>query len=364
MADKIHVTASEDYDVIIGSGILKDTGSIVRDVLPKASKILIVSDTNVAPLYMDKVKASIEEAGISTYEYVFEAGERSKNIESVAGMWDLMAKEGFTRTDAVAALGGGVAGDMGGFAAATFLRGIKVIQIPTSLLAMVDSSVGGKTGIDLPVAKNQVGAFLQPAVVIEDTDCLKTLSPDLFTEGMGEVIKYAFIMDLPLYDLLRKIADEGKAEELSADTDNLTSVIKACVADKAYVIANDEFDTGLRQILNFGHTVGHVIEARSDFSLAHGVCVAKGMGIVTDAAVKAGTCDIDEASKMKDLIEAYGLPSSDDISAEDAAEGAMNDKKKRGDTLSLIVVNEIGKASIVKMTSEEYLAFLKKGLAR
>ena len=362
MADKIHVTASKDYDVIIGAGILPETGKIAREILPQAGKVLIVSDTNVAPLYMKTVKDSLASSGFEAFEYVFEAGERSKNIDSIAGMWDLMAKEGFTRADAVAALGGGVAGDMGGFAAATFLRGISVIQIPTSLLAMVDSSIGGKTGIDLPVAKNQVGAFHQPSVVIEDTDCLKTLSPDLFTEGMGEVIKYAFIMDLPLYDLLRKTADEGKAAELASDTDMLTSVIKSCVADKAYVIANDEFDTGLRQILNFGHTVGHVIESRSDFSLPHGVCVAKGMGIVTDAAVKAGTCDPQEAAKMKDLIEAFGLPSSDGITAQDAVDGAMNDKKKRGDTLSLVVVNKIGKAEIFKVTSGEYLEFLEKGL--
>lgn len=363
MADKIHVAASEDYDVIIGSGIIGEIGNIAKEVLPSVTKILIVSDTNVAPLYMQKVKDSLESVGIGTYEYVFEAGEKSKNIESIAGMWDVLAKEGFTRTDAVAALGGGVAGDMGGFAAATFLRGIKVIQIPTSLLAMVDSSVGGKTGIDLPVAKNQVGAFHQPAVVVEDTDFLSTLSPDLFTEGMGEVIKYALIMDRPLYELLDKISEEGRAMDLRDDKENLVKVIKACVADKAYVIANDEFDTGLRQILNFGHTVGHVIEANSNFGLPHGVCVAKGMGIIIDASVAEGSCDMKEASRMKDLIEAYGLPTKDDISPEEAVSGAMNDKKKRGNTLSLIVVNELGKAKIVKMTSEEYLAFLEKGQA-
>ena len=361
MEDKIHVRASSsEYDVIIGAGILSDTGSIVKGVLPNALKVLVVSDTNVAPLYMKTVTDSLEAGGFDVYEYVFEAGERSKNITTVAGMWDAMAKEGFTRSDAVLALGGGVAGDMAGFAAATFLRGISVVQVPTSLLAMVDSSVGGKTGIDLPAAKNQVGAFLQPSVVIEDTDCLKTLSPELFTEGMGEVIKYAFIMDVPLYDRLKAIADSGNASSLASDTEELTEVVKACVADKADVIASDEFDTGRRQILNFGHTAGHVIESLSDYTLMHGVCVAKGMGIFIDSCVAAGLCDKEEADKMKSLIEAYGLPSGDDITSDKLTAGAMNDKKKRGNTLSLILVNKIGHAEIVKMNEDEYLAFLSR----
>jgi len=361
LEDRIHVKASSSgYDVLIGSGILSDTGTILREVIPSAMKVLIVSDTNVAPFYMKTVRDSLESSGIEVTEYVFEAGERSKNIETVAGMWDSMAKEGVTRSDAVLALGGGVAGDMAGFAAATFLRGISVVQVPTSLLAMVDSAIGGKTGIDLPLAKNQVGAFWQPSAVIEDTDCLKTLSPMLFTEGMGEVIKYAFIMDLPLYERLKAIADSGRAMELAGNKEELAGVIKACVADKAEVIASDEFDTGRRQILNFGHTAGHVIESLSDYTLMHGVCVAKGMGIIIDSCVIAGTLSPEDARDMKSLIEAFGLPSGDDISSEKLVRGAMNDKKKRGNTISLILVNKIGSAEIVKMSSEEYLAFLSK----
>lgn len=361
MEDKIRVRAtSAEYDVIIGSGILSDCGKIAKEVLKDQVKILIVSDTNVAPLYLDKVKASLEEAGMETYDFIFAAGEQSKNIDSISGMWDVMAKEGFTRSDAVLALGGGVAGDMAGFAAATFLRGIRVIQVPTSLLAMVDSAIGGKTGIDLPRAKNQVGAFLQPSVVIEDTDCLKTLSPELFTEGMGEVIKYAFIMDLPLYGRLKALADSGDAMGLSGKSEELEEIIKACVRDKADVIASDEFDSGRRQILNFGHTAGHVIESLSNYSLMHGVCVAKGMAVFTEAALSAGLMDQEERDKIIGLIKAFGLPVTDDTPSERLVAGAMNDKKKRGSTLSLIFVNKIGSAEIVKMTSAEYLEFLSK----
>ena len=355
----VHVKASQEYDVVIGPGLVNKVGEFAGEVAKGATKALIVSDTNVAPLYLDKVKTSLEAAGIEVHQYIFEAGEQSKNINSIAGMWGVMALAGFTRTDVVVALGGGVAGDMSGFAAASFLRGIKVIQIPTSLLAMVDACVGGKTGIDLPQGKNLVGAFKQPAIVIEDTDLLTTLSDDIFTEGMAEVIKYALIMDTKLYDILRKNADDGKAMSLRNDLELLTEVVYMCVSDKAYVINNDEFDNGLRQTLNYGHTVGHVIERNSNFSLAHGVCVAKGMGIFIDACVKAGTCEQDEADKMKDLIAAYGLPVADDITAEDAVSGAMNDKKKRGNTLSIIIVNKIGQAEIVKKTPDEFLAFLK-----
>ena len=270
-----------------------------------------------------------------------------------------MAEEEFTRTDIVVSLGGGVATDMGGFAAATFLRGIKVVQIPTSLLAMADAALGGKTGIDLPQGKNLAGAFHQPSMVIEDTDCLSTLPSEVFTEGMAEVIKYAFIMDKDLYEVLSKIASEGRAMSLQEDIDTLTKILISCVKDKAEVITEDEKDNGRRQILNYGHTIGHVIERNSNFTLAHGVCVAKGMGIITDACLRAGMMSADTAESIKGLISAYGLPTGDPITAEDAVSGAMNDKKKRGDTISLILVNEIGSAEIKKMTPEELLEFLR-----
>lgn len=361
MSNRIHVkAASKSYDVVIGGGLLPKSGELIKEVLPKATKLLLVSETNVSKLYLDTVKASLEASGFSVFTYIFEAGERQKNIESIAGMWEVMAVNAFTRTDAVVGLGGGVTTDMAGFAAASFLRGIAVAQIPTSLLAQVDASVGGKTGIDLPKGKNLVGAFHQPSIVIEDIDTLKTLPAETFTEGMAEVIKYAFIMDTKLYGLLKDYMDAGKAMLLSEDTEFLTEVVRLCVQDKADVIEQDENDSGLRQTLNYGHTIGHVIERDSNFLLAHGVSVAKGMGIISNACYKNGLADKETADAIKAMIEGYGLPSEDDITPEQAVSGVMNDKKKRGNTISLILVNKIGVSEICKMTSEEVLAFLSK----
>ena len=338
----IFVGTKPSYKVIIGRGALTQVGSLIKRVTDDIQKVLVVTDSNIAPLYLDKLRKSLEIAKIEVYEYVFDAGERSKNIDSITGMWGVMAENGFTRTDAVVTLGGGVACDMGGFAAATFLRGIRVFQVPTSLLAMVDAAVGGKTGIDLKEGKNLAGAFWQPSMVIEDTDCLDTLPDELFTEGMAEVLKHAFIMD----------------------PEFIEKMVAMNVADKVSVITEDTIDNGRRQTLNYGHTIGHVIERDSNFKLAHGVCVAKGMGIIIDASVAAGRLSASEAETMKGLIAAYGLPTEDDITPEQAVAGAMNDKKKRGDMISVIVVDKIGSSGIVKMTPDEFLGFLKAGRER
>ena len=345
--------ASKSYDVIIGKDAIELLGSEAKKIAPGAVKVLVVSESNVAPLYLDKVKDELEGAGFEVADYVFEAGEQNKNINEIAGMWNKMAETGFTRTDFVVGLGGGVTTDMAGFAASTFLRGIKVIQVPTSLLAMVDASVGGKTGIDIPMGKNQVGAFWQPSLVLEDISFLKTLPDEVFTEGMGEVTKHAFIMDLELFEKLYKAGGDIRSDE-----DLLEEIVCMNVADKASVVGEDETDNGRRQTLNFGHTVGHVIERDSGFTKPHGICVAKGMGIVIDACVRAGTLAPEDAEKMKALLKLYKLPVTDSITPEAIVEGAMNDKKKRGDTLSVILVNKIGKAEIKKMTAEEFLKFL------
>ncbi len=347
------LAASKTYDVLIGKDAVTSLGTEVKRLCPKAMKVLVVSETNVAPLYLDKVTSQLESIGLEVISYVFEAGEQNKNINEIAGMWNKMAEAGFTRTDIVAGLGGGVTTDMAGFAASTFLRGIDVIQIPTSLLAMVDASVGGKTGIDIPMGKNQVGAFWQPALVLEDISFLKTLPDGVFTEGMGEVTKHAFIMDLALFDKLEKA--NGNIRD---DEDLLEEIVYMNVSDKASVVSADETDNGRRQTLNFGHTVGHVIERDSGFTKPHGVCVAMGMGIIMDACVRAGTLDKNDAEKMKNLLKLYKLPVTDNITPEAIVNGALNDKKKRGDTLSVILVNKIGEAEIKKMTKEEFLEFL------
>lgn len=345
--------ASKSYEVLIGTGAVSVLGEQAKKVCPGALKALVVSETNVAKYYLDKVKNVLAEAGFEVIDYVFEAGEQNKNINEIAGMWNRMAEAGFTRTDFVVGLGGGVTTDMAGFAASTFLRGIKVIQLPTSLLAMVDASVGGKTGIDIPMGKNQVGAFWQPSVVIEDISFLKTLPDEVFTEGMGEVTKHAFIMDLALLEKL-----ENAGGDIRSDESVLEEIVAMNVADKASVVGEDETDNGRRQTLNFGHTVGHVIERDSGFTKPHGVCVAKGMGIIIDACVNAGTLAKEDAERMKNLLTLYKLPTGDEITPEEIVAGAMNDKKKRGNTLSVILVNKIGNAEIRKMTAEEFLKFL------
>lgn len=345
--------ASKSYEVLIGTGAVSVLGEQAKKVCPGALKALVVSETNVAKYYLDKVKNVLAEAGFEVIDYVFEAGEQNKNINEIAGMWNRMAEAGFTRTDFVVGLGGGVTTDMAGFAASTFLRGIKVIQLPTSLLAMVDASVGGKTGIDIPTGKNQVGAFWQPSVVIEDISFLKTLPDEVFTEGMGEVTKHAFIMDLALLEKL-----ENAGGDIRSDESVLEEIVAMNVADKASVVGEDETDNGRRQTLNFGHTVGHVIERDSGFTKPHGVCVAKGMGIIIDACVNAGTLTKEDAERMKNLLTLYKLPKGDEITPEEIVAGAMNDKKKRGNTLSVILVNKIGNAEIRKMTAEEFLKFL------
>ena len=350
----VHVNApSKSYDVLIGKDAVTSLGTEAKKLCPNALKVLIVSETNVAPLYLDKVEEQFVNAGFEVISYVFEAGERSKGIEAIAAMWNKMAEAGFTRTDFVAGLGGGVTTDMAGFAASTFLRGINVIQIPTSLLAMVDASVGGKTGIDIPMGKNQVGAFWQPSLVLEDISFLKTLPDEVFTEGMGEVIKHAFIMDLELFDKLEKAGGNIRDDE-----DLLEEIVCMNVADKASVVGADETDNGRRQTLNYGHTAGHVIERDSGFTKPHGICVAKGMGIIINACVKAGTLAVSDADRMKNLLKLYNLPAEDEITPEQIVSGAMNDKKKRGDTLSVILVNKIGEAEIKKMTASEFLEFL------
>ena len=345
--------ASKSYDVLIGKNAVEALGEEAKKLCPGALKALIVSETNVAGYYLNKVRTELEKAGFEVTDYVFEAGEQNKNINEIAGMWNKMAEAGFTRTDFVVGLGGGVTTDMAGFAASTFLRGIKVIQLPTSLLAMVDASVGGKTGIDIPMGKNQVGAFWQPSLVLEDISFLKTLPDEVFTEGMGEVTKHAFIMDP---DLLNKLEEANG--DIRSDEELLEEIVCMNVSDKASVVGEDETDNGRRQTLNFGHTVGHVIERDSGFTKPHGICVAKGMGIIIDSCVRAGTLAPEDAERMKNLLTLYKLPVSDDITPEAIVEGAMNDKKKRGDTLSVILVNKIGQAEIKKMNKEEFLKFL------
>ena len=339
---QISVKVEKPYSVLVGPGLLAQSGNLIKESDNRIQKLMIVSDSNVAPLYMLKLRGSLEAAGFEVFEYVFEAGEQSKNLNTIGEILGALAAAAFTRTDAVVALGGGVATDMAGFAASIFLRGIKVFQIPTSLLAQVDASVGGKTGVDLPQGKNLVGAFWQPALVLADTSLLSSLSDQVFTEGMAEVIKYAFILDKALYEKL--------ITRVTKDSPELEEVVARCIELKAEVVSQDEHDNGLRQLLNFGHTIGHVIEARSNFTVSHGFAVAKGM-----ERISRGSPVHEELVQM---LKLYELPFDDPISPDQIMAGIMNDKKKRGSNITAVVVNEIGKGELKPMPVEDFRNYL------
>ncbi len=340
--ETIRVKVANEYNVLVGGGLLQQAGSLIKDTDGKIQKLLVVTDTNVCKLYMSKLRDSLESAGFEVYEFVFTSGEQSKNLDTVSKILSELAQNTFTRTDAVVALGGGVATDIAGFAASIFLRGIKVYQIPTSLLAQVDASVGGKTGVDLPQGKNLAGSFYQPSLVIIDTSLLASLDDVVFTEGMAEVIKYAFISDEKLYEKLQK--------KVTKQSPELVDIVSECVRIKADVVSKDEHDNGLRQILNFGHTIGHVIEKLSNFTVSHGFAVAKGMERISR------TSQIHEA--VVNLLKLYELPTDDPISKQQIIQGVMNDKKKRGGTITIAFADKIGHCELRTMQLDEFGRYL------
>ncbi len=275
---KLTVHVGDTYEIFIEKGLLKDCGKYVR-VVSKAKKIAIITETNVAPLYLDTVKNCIENEGFEVVNYIFPAGESSKTTETIVNIVEFLAENGLTREDMVVALGGGVCGDMAGFAAAIYLRGIKFVQIPTTLLSQVDSSVGGKTGVDLPQGKNLCGAFHQPALVLIDPDVLETLSPHFFSDGMGEVIKYGCIKSKVLFERI----------ETENVKDFIEDLIYDCVNIKRGVVERDEKEAGERALLNFGHTAGHAIEKLHNFTdISHGEAIGVGMVMISEAGERIG----------------------------------------------------------------------------
>lgn len=347
---KIRINVSEPYDVLIGGGLLAEAGERITPLV-KGKRAVIVTDGNVHALYTEPLLKSLEKAGISAEAFVFEAGEERKSAQTLLSLYDFLAKQNITRSDFLIALGGGVVGDLTGFAAATYLRGIDYVQIPTSLLAQVDSSVGGKTAIDIPAGKNLVGSFKQPKLVLADTDTLRTLPDDFFTDGMGEVVKYGMIASESLFSLL----ETGKAK------DNLEAVISECVDIKRWVVEEDEFDTGLRMILNFGHTLGHSIERYYHYrGITHGKAVAAGMYLMTSLAERGGLIENPLSERLKGCLEKYGLPVSAEIGGEALYEGAVHDKKRFSDTINIILCKTVGKAEIVKFSLSDFHSLITR----
>lgn len=341
----VTVQASQTYDIKIGPGLL---GTLPREValLGGVQRVCIVSDSNVWPIYGRQVQKELEVSRFCVVSYVFPAGEGSKNGQVFLELLDTLARAHLTRTDLIVALGGGVVGDLAGFAASCYLRGIRFVQVPTTLLAAVDSSVGGKTAIDLPSGKNLAGSFYQPSLVLCDTNTLKTLPQAVFRDGCAEVIKYAVLFDSELFSHL-----EEKKENF-----DLQWVVTRCVSWKRNVVMEDEFDRGTRQKLNLGHTVGHGVEAASNFTISHGQAVAIGMAIVTRA------CHCPQGKRILDLLKDFLLPTSTLFSADVLYSYILSDKKRSGNTIHVILPMDIGNCIIHPVPIENLKPFLEEGL--
>lgn len=347
----VEVDAAVRYNVVIDKGILPKSGDMTKEVT-SAERVAVITDDTVDKLYSDVVMKSLSDAGFETFKFVFPHGEKSKNISTFSSILEFLAESGLTRTDALVALGGGVVGDVAGFAAASYLRGIDFIQIPTKLLACVDSSVGGKTAIDLKAGKNLAGAFYQPKLVIADFETLSTLTDGIFADGMAEVIKYGVIFDKAFFEFLRD--NEAK--------DNLEYVITRCVELKRDIVNADEKEKGVRALLNFGHTVGHAIEKCSGYKIPHGSAVAVGMVIISRAAYKCSFCGENYADIIASLNKKYSLPVSTDFSASELSSAAMADKKRTGDKIKLIIPEALGNCVIKSVPTSELEKIIGEGL--
>ncbi|MCB6899214.1 3-dehydroquinate synthase [bacterium 210917-DFI.7.65] len=343
-----------EYDILIGTGLLEQCGARIRAVT-RAERLAVVTDSNVGPLYLKMVMESLLRAGFTAFSVTFPAGEASKNIRTLNNLYEGFADGGLTRGDGVVALGGGVTGDMAGFAAATMFRGVDFIQIPTTLLAQVDSSVGGKTAIDLPQGKNLVGAFYQPKLVLADTGCFATLPNRVLCDGMAEVIKYGMIVDAPFFDFLERL------DGIQAAAAHWEEIVYTCCDIKRAVVAEDERDTGRRGILNFGHTLGHAYEKAYHYeTYTHGEAVAAGMVKMLELERRKGRPVAALQARLERVLKAFQLPIEIPCTMEDYRAAVGLDKKAQGRCIGVIEVVQPGQAEIVPMEKEALFALLEE----
>ena len=344
----ISVKSPRQYEITVENGILNTCGKIIRKVT-KGDNCIIITDSNVGPLYLETVKSSIEAEGITVSTFTFPAGEENKTFQTVENMLKAMCEAGLTRSDFAVALGGGVCGDLTGFASAIYQRGIAYVGIPTTLLSQIDSSVGGKTGCDLPYGKNLVGSFHTPKAVIIDPDCLNTLSPKKFADGLGEAIKYGVIKSTTLFD--RLLEEDAK--------DFINELIIECVSIKRDVTENDFFEKGERMLLNYGHTIGHAIEKYYNYKdITHGEAVGIGMVIMAVAAEKNGECEVGTAKRITQCLHKYNLPATTSIEMEKLCLNALNDKKRRGKDIKIVLPQKIGTCFIKTLPAEKLADYL------
>lgn len=345
--------ANKGYEICIKKGLLSSVGNMARP-LTKAGRVAIVTDNLVAPLYLKTVLDSFKAAGFEAYSFSFPAGEPSKNLDTVSKILEFFCSKKLTRKDLAVALGGGVVGDLVGFASAIYLRGIDFIQIPTTLLAQVDSSVGGKTGCDLPFGKNLCGAFHNPLAVFVDTNTLSSLPEKYMRDGFSEAIKSGAIMVPELFELF---------ESGTKDTLDLDKIVYLCANMKAGVVERDFTEKGERIFLNFGHTLGHAIEKYQNFcGLTHGEAVSVGMAAVTRASEKAGLTEKGTAERLISCLKKYSLPTEIDADLSDLTEFCKNDKKSEGSGLKLVMIEKIGKSFYKTLSWDRLLDFYKDGV--
>jgi len=338
------------YPIMIGRGALDQVGAYLQ-AHPVGNRYCIVTDEQVASLYGTKLSESLQQQGIEVELISFPAGEENKHLQTVADLASQLARFRFDRSDAIIALGGGVAGDIAGFLASMYMRGIPFVQVPTTLLAQVDSSVGGKTGVDLPEGKNLVGAFYQPRAVFIDPDVLATLPREELLGGLAEVIKYGVIWDRDFFDFLAAERDNILALQDKA----LLPLLARCCEIKAQVVAEDEREGGLRRILNYGHTIGHAVEAASDFQLIHGLAISIGMRAAADLAVRCGHLEPREAEKIKQLLLSYGLPVTipEELDREAISGFLQTDKKNVAGRIFFVLPTAIGKVIVTSEVAPE-----------
>lgn len=344
----IRTKTSNPYSIYIEPGLLDRLPAMLAE-LGATRRLAVVTDDTVDKLYASAICGVLSAAGRSVCRLAFPHGEGSKNLNTAQRIYSFLSENAITRSDMVLAVGGGVVGDLAGFAAATWLRGIPFVQVPTTLLAMVDSSVGGKTGVDLPEGKNLVGAFWQPSMVLCDPNTLKTLPSETLSDGVAEAIKTGAILDADLFGILEAGGLQTHMEE----------VIARCIQHKSTVVEQDERDKGVRQWLNFGHTLGHAIERESGYTVPHGRAVAIGMVLLTRACEQNGITPAGTADRIAACCARYNLPVSTPYPLEALCGHCMGDKKRSGGEISLVVLEKLGKAALCPVRASELLPFLK-----
>lgn len=342
------------YDIHIAPGRLDDTGKLCQQVLPRATRLAVVTDDTVGGLYAHRLLQSLWARGYTASVISLPAGEQTKSLHNLGVLYDSFMEMGLTRTDAVVALGGGVVGDLAGFAAATILRGVDFVQVPTTLLAQVDSSVGGKVAIDLPAGKNLAGAFWQPRLVVMDPEVLDTLDDKTFSDGMAEVIKYGCIRDAAFFRALEKTPSRRAVME------NIESVLYTCCDLKRAVVEKDERDTGERMVLNFGHTLGHAYEKAGHYETwTHGQAVAAGMCLAARLGAALGVTPAGVPERVEALVSAFGLPTRIPCTQADYAAAVGLDKKGTGEQITLVLLEDLGRAVLHRMSKRELLGLLE-----